>query len=105
MQIQSIATTFYSRFTVKQDGNTVTGTWFVEGQSIPISGTYDGRLIHVVAKDPKGNVDWSGYVENATNIVGIVDNGKGDIPNQNPLAFTAEHRGAKAYPKKGKGSS
>jgi hypothetical protein len=103
VQLQRIDTTLYSRFTVKQDGNTVSGTWYVEGKEVPFDGTYDGRLFHFVAKDPKGNLDLSGYVENATNMVGIVDNGKGDVPYANPLPFTAEHRGGKAsYPKKEK---
>jgi len=102
VQLQRIDTTFYSRFTVKQDGANVSGTWFVDGQNVPFEGTYDGRLFHFVAKDPKkGNLDLSGYVENSTDMIGIVDNGKGDIPFQNPLAFTAEHRASKgAYPKK-----
>ena len=101
VQVQRIDTTFYSRFTVKQDGSTITGTWFVNGKQVPLEGTYDGRLFHFVAKDPSGSSDLSGYVENATDMVGIVDNGKGNVPNANPLAFTAEHHGAKpTYPPK-----
>ena len=102
VQVQRIDTTLYSRFAVKQDGTTVSGTWYVDGQQVPFDGTYDGRLFHFVAKDPKkGNVDLSGYIENSTDMIGIVDNGKGDVPFQNPLAFTAEHRGGKVpYPKK-----
>jgi hypothetical protein len=102
VQVQRIDTTLYSRFTVKQDGTSVTGTWFVDGGQVPLQGTYDGRLFHFVANDPKkGKLDLTGYVENASDMVGIVDNGKGDVPFQNPLAFTAEHRGNKvAYPKK-----
>jgi hypothetical protein len=84
--------------TLKQDGNTVTGTWFVDGKNVPFDGSYDGRLFHFVAKEPSGNLDLSGYVESATNMIGIVDNGKGQIPNANPLPFTAEHRGAKPPP-------
>jgi hypothetical protein len=103
VQVQRIDTTLYSRFTVKQDGNTVSGTWYSQGKEVPFDGTYDGRLFHFVAKDPKGNLDLSGYVENATNMIGIVDNGKGDLPFANPLPFTAEHRGGKgSYPKKEK---
>jgi hypothetical protein len=104
VQVQRIDTTFYSHFTVKQDGTAVAGTWFVDGLKIPMEGTYDGRLFHFIAKDPKGDLDMSGYVENATDMVGIVDNGKGNVPNANPLAFTAEHRAnAKpAYPAKDK---
>jgi hypothetical protein len=104
VQVQRIDTTLYSHLTMKQDGAAVSGTWFVQGKKIPIEGTYDGRLFHFVAKDAAGDLDMSGYVENATDMVGIVDNGKGNLPNANPLAFTAEHRGntKSAYPAKDK---
>ena len=98
MQVQRIDATAYSHMTLKQDGSNVTGTWVVDGKPLPFDGTYDGRSFHFIVKAATGNLDLSGYVESATNMVGIVDNGKGEIPNGNPLPFTAEHRGAKPPP-------
>jgi len=96
--VQRWDTTIYSTFTLKQQGNAVSGTWNVDGKPMPLSGSYDGRAFHFTVTSPKGDLDLSGYVENSTDMVGIVDNGKGDIPNGNPLAFTAEHRGRKPPP-------
>jgi hypothetical protein len=98
VQVQKYDATTYSSFTLKQDGNAVSGTWNVDGKQLPMSGSYDGRAFHFTATAPTGNLDLSGYIENSTDMVGIVDNGKGDHPNQNPLAFTAEHRGRKPPP-------
>ena len=98
VQVQKYDATLYSSFTLKQDGNSVNGTWNVDGKLLPMSGSYDGRAFHFTATAATGNVDLSGYIENSTDMVGIVENGKGDHPNQNPLAFTAEHRGRKPPP-------
>lgn len=88
---------------MKQDGSTVAGTWYVEGKQVAFNGSYDGRLFRFIAQMPAGPINLTGYVENATDMVGIVDNGKGDLPNINPLPFTAEHRGpAKSFWKKDK---
>lgn len=78
---------------MKQDGSNVTGTWYLDGKQLPFTGSYDGRLFRFVVQAPTGPVNLAGYVENATDMVGTVDNGKGEIPNVNPIAFTAEHRG------------
>lgn len=90
-QLQFIDRTEYSYLTIVQGtGGTISGTWKVAGGKVyPFDGTYDGRLIRVLVKEPVGNVTMSGYVEGASDMVGIVDLGlgKGD-----PTAFTAEHR-------------
>ena len=75
-----------------QDGSQVSGTWYLGGQQYPFTGSYDGRLFRFIAQEPSGAVNLTGYVENSTDMVGIVDNGKGEVFNVNPLAFTAEHR-------------
>ena len=99
VQVQSLAGTAYSRFAVHQDGSSVVGTWYVNGKQLPFTGSYDGRLFRFIVKgapDPKNapsdTLNLTGYIENSTDMVGIVDNGKGDAPGANPLAFTAEHR-------------
>ena len=98
VQVQKWEATTYSSFTLKQEGNAVSGTWNLEGKQLPMTGSYDGRAFHFTVTAPTGNLDLSGYIENSTDMVGIVDNGKGDHPDQNPLAFTAEHRGRKPPP-------
>jgi hypothetical protein len=92
VQVQQVAGTAYSRFLMRQDGSSINGTWYVDGKELPFDGSYDGRLFRFIVKAPAGSINLSGYVENSTDMVGIVDYGKGDIPNINPIAFTAEHR-------------
>jgi hypothetical protein len=93
VQVQSIAGTSYSHFALHQDGSTISGTWQNSGKQWPISGTYDGRLFRlVITTAPNETLNLTGYIENSTDMVGIVDNGKGEVPYHNPLAFTAEHR-------------
>jgi hypothetical protein len=89
MQLQYIDHTTYSYLNIKQTANTISGTWRVGNKESPFEGTYDGRLFRMVAKTPDGNVTLSGYVEGASDMVGLVDFGK---PNTSPTAFTAEHR-------------
>jgi hypothetical protein len=90
VQVQHPDTTDYSYLTIKQDPSGVlSGLWKVGKISYPIDGTYDGRLIKVVAKEPSGDVTLSGYVETASDMVGLVDYGVG---KGTPVAFTAEHR-------------
>jgi hypothetical protein len=89
VQVQYIDHTTYSYFDMRQTKDTLTGVWKYEGKSVPFDGTYDGRLIRMVAKLDKGNVTLSGYVENASDMVGLIDYGGGKT-----VAFTAEHRAA-----------
>ena len=84
--------TTYSRFSMRQDGSTITGTWYRGNQQLPFTGSFDGRLFRFIVTAPTGTLNLTGYVENSTDMVGMVDNGKGDIADTNPLAFTAEHR-------------
>lgn len=90
VQLQFIDRTEYSYFAITQGAaGSISGTWKVSGKAYPFEGTYDGRLIRIVAKEPAKNVTISGYVEGASDMVGTFDltNGKVD-----PTAFTAEHR-------------
>jgi hypothetical protein len=92
VQLQYIDRTEYSYLIVHQSGaSEISGDWKVNGKQYPFDGSYDGRLIRMLVKEPAGNVTMSGYVEGASDMVGLVDlgNGKGE-----PTAFTAEHRGS-----------
>jgi len=80
--------TVYSHVTIAQAGDTLTGFWNVDKKTkIPIEGNYDGHSIRFVAKQGATTWTFSGYVETASDMIGLVDYGKGD-----PIAFTASHR-------------
>ena len=90
VQLQYIDRTEYSYLTIAQGAaGSITGTWKVNAKIFPFEGTYDGRLIRMLVKEPSGNVTMSGYVEGASDMVGNVDLGDGKTE---PTAFTAEHR-------------
>lgn len=90
MQLQYIDRTEYSYLVIaQQPTGTISGSWKVNGKAFPFEGTYDGRLIRMLVKEPKLDVTMSGYVEGASDMVGIVDLGN---PATGPTAFTAEHR-------------
>ena len=89
-QLQYIDRTEYSYLTIVQaPSGTISGTWKVDNKTYPFDGTYDGRLIKMTVKEPTTTVTMSGYVEGATDMVGLLDLG---IPKLDPTAFTAEHR-------------
>jgi len=89
-QLQYIDRTEYSYLTIAQGAaGALSGTWKVNNKAYPFEGTYDGRLIRMLVKEPSGNVTMSGYVEGASDMVGIVDLGDAKA---DPTAFTAEHR-------------
>ncbi len=96
VQVQYIDHTDYSYLVVKQNGTgELAGTWRVNGKQYPFDGSYDGRLIRVLVKEPTGNLTWSGYVEGASDMVGTIDFGQGKA---DPTPFTAEHRAAPKNP-------
>ena len=98
VQLQYIDHTDYAYLDVTQNsGGTLIGTWRApNGKSYPFEGTYDGRLIRMTAKQPANSIVFSGYVEGAQDMVGLVDFGAG-AKDQTP--FTAEHRGGVPAPK------
>ncbi|MBC5809847.1 MAG: hypothetical protein GIW95_03185 [Candidatus Eremiobacteraeota bacterium] len=87
VQVQYTDRTTYSYFNIAQKGNDLSGTWKFEGKLYPFDGSYDGRLIKMTANLPQGPVVLQGYVEGASDMVGLANFSKGD-----PIAFTAEHR-------------
>jgi hypothetical protein len=95
-QVQYIDRTDYSYLIIKQNATgEISGTWKVSGKEYPFDGSYDGRLIRLLVKEPSGNLTWSGYVEGATDMVGTIDFGQGKA---DPTPFTAEHRAAPKNP-------
>lgn len=87
VQLQFIDHTEYSHFALKQNGQSITGSWNVEKASYPLEGTYDGRTFKFSVKQPAETLALSGYVETASDMVGIIMHEKG--PNG---VFTASHR-------------
>lgn len=92
VELQTRATTFYSHFTLRQSGAQgadVSGIWDQGGnpaKKLPITGTFDGRLFKLTATLKENEYTFTGYVENYSDIVGMVSDGKNDLP------FTAQHR-------------
>ncbi len=81
----------YEHFNVVQKGSSLTGYWEHDPHKTrtPITGTYDGRLIQIIAKDDAGNTTtFSGYVETFADMVGI----KRTSDKDPGVAFTAQHR-------------
>lgn len=87
VQLQYSDRTDYSHFTLRQNGQTISGTWNVEKDAYPIEGTYDGRLFKFSIKQPTTTLQLSGYVETASDMVGMIVPEKGAN-----TAFTASHR-------------
>ena len=96
VQVQYIDHTDYSYLVVHQNGTgELAGSWRVNGKLYPFDGSYDGRLLRLLVKEPSGNLTWSGYVEGASDMVGTIDFGQGKA---DPTPFTAEHRAAPKNP-------
>jgi hypothetical protein len=87
VQLQFIDRTEYSHFTLKQSGQTISGTWNVDKEAYPLDGTYDGRLFKFTVKQPTTTLQLSGYVETASDMVGTIVHEKGENS-----VFTASHR-------------
>ena len=80
----------YSHFGFVQDGTKVTGYWErAPGRTrTPLTGTFDGRLINIDTTDGATKVNFSGYVANFSDIVGIQKIGS----STTATPFTAQHR-------------
>ncbi len=113
VQLQYIDRTEYSYLSLVQaTGGTLSGVWHMSGKNAPrypITGTYDGRLIRLNAVEPVGPVAFNGYVEGASDMIGLVTFGASaaaaattpspaapvaPLAANDGVAFTAEHRGA-----------
>ncbi len=81
----------YSHLGVSSTGSAVTGYWENGSKKnrLPMTGTFDGRLISLSIPLPNGNTaTFSGYVENFADMVGLFRTSDKDPGT----AFTAEHR-------------
>jgi len=87
--LQTPANYTYSSFTLHQNGDEITGIWNQNGKKLPLTGNYDGRQFKFVVADAPHDVTLAGYVEGATDMVGIVDDG---VNGDDEPAFTASHR-------------
>ena len=95
-QVQYIDHTDYSYLVIKQNGTgELSGVWRVSGKQYPFDGSYDGRLILLHVKEPAVTLNFSGYVEGASDMVGTIDFAQGKA---DPTPFTAEHRAAPKNP-------
>lgn len=83
-------TTVYSHFFLTQKGEELSGTWQRSNkQKLPFTGTFDGRLFSITAKDGATTYTLSGYAENFSDMVGLM---RSSDPKDQGTPFTAEHR-------------
>ena len=81
----------YEHLFMTQNADAVNGTWVRDSQGkkkLPFTGTFDGRQFRFVAKDGAQTLTLTGYVDNFSDIVGLIDYGA-NLPS---IAFTAAHR-------------
>lgn len=91
IELQTRAKTYYEHMNLRQSGlqgADISGIWERGGKpdKIPITGSFDGRLFKLTATYGETTYTFTGYVENYSDIVGMANDGKNDIP------FTAQHR-------------
>jgi len=92
VELQTRAKTLYSHWDLHQTGQAgsdISGIWDRGGRpavKVSLSGTFDGRLFKFTATQGSKQYTFTGYVENYSDIVGMMNDGKADT------AFTAQHR-------------
>jgi len=93
VQLQPLTGTgraIYSHLAIAQKGDQLSGTWVRENnQKIPFTGTFDGRLFKLTSTDGKNTWTFSGYAENFSDMVGLVQTAD---PKDKGTPFTASHR-------------
>ncbi len=94
VQLQPLTSyrTQYSHLYIKQQNDQLSGTWVRDNpkQTLPFTGTFDGRLFKLSLSDGKGQT-WtmSGYAENFGDMVGLLLSAD---PKDKGTPFTASHR-------------
>jgi hypothetical protein len=88
VQIQQPTQTIYTHFKLTQNGTALTGQYLdTNGKKYPLTGTVDGKDVHLVVTMPNGNaLVFSGSVEAGTDMAGTLDSTKDTV------GFTAEYR-------------
>ncbi len=82
--------TVYSHLVVTQKGDALNGTWLRGNEKLSFTGTFDGRLFKLTAKDAKDNAwTFAGYAENFSDMVGLLLTAD---PKDKGTPFTASHR-------------
>ncbi|HEY0382333.1 MAG TPA: hypothetical protein VGC72_09050 [Candidatus Elarobacter sp.] len=80
----------YSHLYVTQKGDQLSGTWRRENnQRLPFTGTFDGRLFKLNSTDGKVAWTFTGYAENFSDMVGLLQTAD---PKDKGTPFTASHR-------------
>jgi len=80
----------YSHFFFSQGEQTLTGMWKRDEKStLPLTGSFDGRLFKLTATDGSKTYTLSGYVENFGDMVGLITL---DGSTAFGTPFTAQHR-------------
>jgi len=92
VEIQTRDKTLYYHWNLRQSGQAgadISGVWDRGGKppvKVSMNGTFDGRLFKFTATQGATQYTFTGYVENYSDIVGMMSDGKKDT------AFTAQHR-------------
>jgi pyruvate/2-oxoglutarate dehydrogenase complex dihydrolipoamide acyltransferase (E2) component len=93
VQVQPLTGTgraIYSHLAIAQKGDQLSGTWMRENnQKVPFTGTFDGRLFKLTSTDGKTAWTFSGYAENFSDMVGLLQTAD---PKDKGTPFTATHR-------------
>jgi hypothetical protein len=86
--LQHPNTTDYTHINIKQDGDTLTGTYLdSHGKRYPLAGSVDGQAIRLIVTMPNGTTMLlEGRLDGTTDIVGMLTMPDGQIP------FTAAYR-------------
>ncbi len=83
----------YSRLILRQTGQQLLGTWKQKNKSYPVTGEYEnaGGKSGIRLTATVDGKEWtmSGYVDNASDMIGILRD-----PNGKRIVFTANHRAA-----------
>jgi len=90
VQPMTVYRPIYSHFYLTQKGDQLNGTWVRSDKNkLPISGTFDGRLFTLTAKDATTTYTLKGYAENFGDMVGLLTTAD---PKDKGTPFTAAHR-------------
>jgi len=86
--LQHPNTTDYTHINIKQDGDTLTGTYLdAHGKRYPLAGSVDGQAVRLIVTMPNGTTMLlEGRLDGTTDMVGMLTMPNGQIP------FTAEYR-------------
>ena len=89
------ARTLYSHLYLTQKADQLSGTWARSSKDrIPFTGTFDGRLFKLTAVAGSITYMFNGYVENFSDMVGLLTANPPPTADARGIGFTAAHRKA-----------